>query len=299
MKLLSSKVIDAKKKLEKLVTLWKSEKKQTKKVANETNNISILKKNLQTKKQETKNFFINFVRPNFQAKSEEIATSQFRKVTSDAVQIRDLVEQLNILQRNFSIIKDAIEFPTELLTLFLVGAMGALGSICYLSQILIDPTKTISFAFCFFRPLYGVLIALTVFIVLKAGVLVITDTNAVKETGVPLNPFFVSFIGIISGLLSDQAIERIQELGQEWLKSSHLGRPRWATGVMNAIEQSSEKGQEKKPEELNRFFPENHQLINQWISQKEPTPVFAQQIIAAWLNMEVRELFSDIPPANE
>ena len=36
--------------------------------------------------------------------------------------------------------------------------------------------------------------------------------------------------------------------------------------------------------------------LDQWVDQSEPTPQREQELIAAWLNLPMREIFTDIAP---
>ena len=64
----------------------------------------------------------------------------------------------------------------------------------------------------FLRLGVGAMTALVIFIVAKAGVPVIADASRLGGDA-SINPYFVSFIAIISGLLSENAIANIQAQG--------------------------------------------------------------------------------------
>ena len=59
-----------------------------------------------------------------------------------------------------------------------------------------------------FRPLIGMLLAFAMFILAHGGMLVLSQ-GAAEETSGQLNPYVISFLGIISGLVSESATRRI------------------------------------------------------------------------------------------
>ncbi|MFQ5974048.1 MAG: hypothetical protein ACE5Q3_17110 [Alphaproteobacteria bacterium] len=131
--------------------------------------------------------------------------------------------------------------------------------------------------------------AVAVFILLKAGQLTIT---AASDTSANLNPFLISFIAIISGLLSEHAYERIQRAGVAIFQRPEEGVARWARGLadeMNAAQISDA--------EIARFADVSPQTVQAWMSEQEPVSEQHQAIIAAALRKPAREIFTDLSPA--
>jgi hypothetical protein len=72
-----------------------------------------------------------------------------------------------------------------------------------------------------------------IFIVAKAGVPVIADASKLGGEA-PINPYFVSFIAIISGLMSENAIASVQARGAKFF-GSDAGPDRWAREDLNNL----------------------------------------------------------------
>ena len=210
---------------------------------------------------------------------------------SDQSKIEDFLDELNVLQNKFGILGFMTEIPAELLTILLVICTGILVSSIYLTQAFFAETSRFGLGFYVFRPFSGALTALALFVVIKAGVIVAIDPFQLSKSGATLNPFFVSFIGIIGGLISEQVVERIKASSQSWLRTSALGRNRWAIGVKTEINK-----QKKSIADLSKFFDVDIQTLTEWIEEKRETPPEAQRIIAAWLELPERTLFTDLPP---
>ena len=63
-----------------------------------------------------------------------------------------------------------------------------------------------------------------IFIVTKAGVPVIADASKLGGDA-PINPYFVSFLAIISGLMSENAIAFIQAKGAKFFGTNASAAP--------------------------------------------------------------------------
>ncbi|HNH10686.1 MAG TPA: hypothetical protein PK683_19460, partial [Leptospiraceae bacterium] len=107
-----------------------------------------------------------------------------------------------------------------------------------------------------------------------------------------LNPFFVSFLAIISGLLAEQAYEKIYHTGQSFFKEKDVKENRrWAVRLNAEIQK-----QNKSLAELQRYTGAPLELLQKWSEEKESVPEKEQKIIAAWLGISGRELFTDEAP---
>ncbi|MGA2892692.1 MAG: hypothetical protein ABSE22_07470, partial [Xanthobacteraceae bacterium] len=105
----------------------------------------------------------------------------------------------------------------DVLALSLVLLMGILGSSLQILNSIFSANQTEvvdsdTIGNYVLRISVGAITALVIFIVSKAGVPVITDTTKLGGDA-PINPYFVSFLAIISGLLSEQAIVTVQNQG--------------------------------------------------------------------------------------
>lgn len=182
--------------------------------------------------------------------------------------------------------------PAQLLTLILTISMGALGSIIFLTKELFNPMQRSKSIFWYlFRPFLGMVTAIAIFVLIKSGQIVITEVNTEKTTEA-LNPFFVSFLAIISGLLAEQAYEKIYHTGQSFFKEKDSKENRrWAVRLNDEIQK-----QNKSLLELQKYTGAPLELLQKWSEEKESVPEKEQKIIAAWLGIPGRELFTDESP---
>lgn len=177
--------------------------------------------------------------------------------------------------------------PSEVLTLVLALVLGALGSALHMTKVVIEGGEVPSATWYLFRPCQGVLMALVVFVLLKAGQLTVgagdTDT---------LNPYFVAFVGTISGLLSPDAYRLVQRAGAAIIPAGNDETDRWAFGLGAAMQaagvdvQTLADGIGAKPEELAA-----------WMDETTPVPAQQQGLLAAWLHADPRQLFTADRPS--
>jgi hypothetical protein len=182
-----------------------------------------------------------------------------------------------------------------LLTLLLTISMGALGSLIYITRDYFQRETQNPFSWYLFRPFLGMVTAIAVFVLAKAGQLTISDAGVTEGVAENLNPYFISFLAIISGLLSEQATERIRAAGASVFRVEGQGTPapeRWAVGL---TERMDEQG--KSAADLAGFVDEDEPTVQEWCDELRPVPATAQTIIASWLGIPRRRLFTDLPPA--
>lgn len=100
--------------------------------------------------------------------------------------------------------------PKSILTLLLVLSTGVLGSIIFVTvEFLKEPADQIqNLTMYLFRPFLGMILALSVYVMLKAGQFTFVD-----DSDQNLSPFLVSFLGIISGMLAEEAYKRLTKAG--------------------------------------------------------------------------------------
>lgn len=100
--------------------------------------------------------------------------------------------------------------PKSILTLLLVLSTGVLGSIIFVTvEFLKEPEYHIqNLSMYLFRPFLGMILALSMYVMLKAGQFTFVD-----DSNQNLSPFLVSFLGIISGMLAEEAYQRLTKAG--------------------------------------------------------------------------------------
>lgn len=126
--------------------------------------------------------------------------------------------------------------PPWLLTLMVTVAMGALGSLLYVTKSFLtdrlDESRGVErdyqpLAWFMLRPLLGVITAFAVFVFLQAG-LAVTD-GALASPADVVNPYLVGFLAIVSGPMSWQGIGRIERWGTRFFGDENIAR--WAYGM--------------------------------------------------------------------
>lgn len=131
----------------------------------------------------------------------------------------------------------------------------------------------------------------------NAGVLVIANPSEAGMESGDINPFFISFLAIVSGLLSEQATLRIQSAGERFFRVDDADldaadHGRWALAVKQEM---SHQG--KTVGELAALLEVEEEQADDWVEERAPVPEATQLVIAAWLNKPMRELLTDLGPA--
>ena len=182
--------------------------------------------------------------------------------------------------------------PPDILTLALVILMGVLGSALQMTHALFRQNRIERPGAYFLRLGVGAITALVIFIVAKAGVPVIADASRLGGDA-PINPYFVSFLAIISGLMSENAIMMVQAQGAKFFASETAADPqRWARfDLHDAFAKAN-----RSPSNVRQLLNTEDAQFEGWISGKDAVPGAAQIMIAGVLGMPLRDLFTDIPP---
>lgn len=109
--------------------------------------------------------------------------------------------------------------PTPILIIVLVLSMGVLGSLIFVTvEFLQEPeSHPKSLSMYLFRPFLGMILALSMYVMLKSGQSTFSDSSEQN-----LSPFLISFLGIVSGMLAEQAYKRLSITGESVL-SGELG----------------------------------------------------------------------------
>jgi len=183
--------------------------------------------------------------------------------------------------------------PSDILVLILVISMGVLGSSLQLGYVYTTEYARKSAIFYIFRPFLGVITALVVFIVTKAGLPLVTDAGKLGGNA-PINPYFISFLGIISGLLSERALEAVRQLGASYFRGGNEDGdpPRWARVNLAAEFATAHRDAEA----LRRQLTAKESEWSDWIQGKEPLPGSVQRMISIVIDKPRRDLFTDIAP---
>lgn len=104
----------------------------------------------------------------------------------------------------------------SLLSTALVLLMGALGSLLYLFPAYLNRPQPVTMAEIAVRLIFGMCAALAFYVLANAGIAAfsIGSGQQVQSSSGALNPFTVSLIGIVAGVLSEDIAKWIQERGK-------------------------------------------------------------------------------------
>ncbi|MCB1159183.1 MAG: hypothetical protein KDK45_16905, partial [Leptospiraceae bacterium] len=218
---------------------------------------------------------------------------EFQQSTIDSEDLTDGQKELlgeltylRVLKFNYLAI-----MPAQLLTLILTLSMGALGSVIFITREFFGGTEKRRISWYLFRPFLGMVTAIAIFVLVKSGQLVISESKDGSAGAETLNPFFISFLAIISGVLSEQAYEKIHKTGESFLQTKDIEPARWAFRLKKLMEE-----QNKTREELAKFVKTDVAVLDKWLEESEAVPYKEQEIISAYLATPSREIFSDQSP---
>jgi len=179
----------------------------------------------------------------------------------------------------------------DLLTLFLVIFMGILGSALQITHAYFMKNQAQTLGRYFQRISVGALTALVIFIVAKAGVPVIAEPGRLGGEAT-INPYFVSFLAIISGLLSENAISNVQAQGARLFGLGGAGIDRWVRSDLTP---------ELAAQNLSAATLAKHLGIDETVAEAKLKGLAEirpdeQRTMALFLRRDPRDIFTDIPP---
>ena len=186
----------------------------------------------------------------------------------------------------------------EALTLLFVFAMGAIGSLIYITKYHLQAAMSgVSFrqrkahpmSWLIFRPAFGVVVALAVYLLVKAGQFAFGGGADVSQ-GTSLNFPIFSVIALFAGLLSWQALEMIESRGRLWF-SSQSRTDLWAAGLANGLRNSN-----KSESECAHHIGRSIEQIQRWLMFRDKVTPEMQDRISTWLGKPREEIFSQIRP---
>jgi hypothetical protein len=176
--------------------------------------------------------------------------------------------------------------PRELLVLQLTMVMGTLGSLVTMTWLFIRRDSGLGMRRTLFLPLVGSVSAFIIFVFFKAGQLTISSDSGTSS----LSPFFLSFVGIISGLLSERAYARMESVGTKFftVDDDHL---RWGIRLREALDESG-----MSISQLAGYLGVEESTARGLVDETAPATQSQQALIAASLRKEIREIFTDEAP---
>lgn len=181
----------------------------------------------------------------------------------------------------------------DMLSLWLVILMGVLGSSLQMTSTYYkDPDREVTIGSYFLHLSVGAITALAIFIVAKAGVPVIADASRLGGDAA-INPYFVSFLAIVSGLLSESALASIEAQGRRLFGEGSSEPDRWAQ--IDLTTEATKEGRSIK--ELATYLDDSEPQTAAMLKGEEKIAPSKQRVIAIYLRRPGREIFTDIAPA--
>jgi hypothetical protein len=188
--------------------------------------------------------------------------------------------------------------PPEVLALSLVILMGILGSLLQIVHSFFR--KDVSerpdgYGIYFVRIAAGGVTALVIFIVAKAGIPIVADASRLGGDA-PINPYFISFLAIISGLLSEQAIASVEAKGAQFFPASPaIDVERWARDDLT--QKASSDG--NSIANLAAYLGLDRKATTDILNGSATATAVQQRMIAAYLHGSSRDLFTDLAPESK
>lgn len=148
------------------------------------------------------------------------------RIVSDPANYQRIVNEARSLQALsvFNISATLAQGHPALLSTLLVLLMGALGSLLYLFPAYLNRPAPVTLSEVFVRLIFGMCAALAVYVLANGALSSFSMGAAAQEplatTSAMLNPFTVSLIGIVAGVMSEDIARWIQERGRGVLGGS-------------------------------------------------------------------------------
>ncbi len=237
----------------------------------------------------------------YEARIEEAGRIDQGEIDTKLEQIRiDTLSKVEELQQQNPLLNYYVEYqfwnfagyewllymPQQVLVLFLTMAMGVLGSVITMTWSYVRDDSGLTMRRFVVLPLVGSMSAFVILIFVSAGQLTLT---AGDDNGT-LNPFVLSFLGVISGLLSERAYTRMADVGSNFFRVDD-GQPRWANGLKAAMAQAG-----VSTADLARHLYIAEEEAGRIVNETVTATLEQQRLIAACLRIPVRDIFTDVPP---
>jgi hypothetical protein len=222
----------------------------------------------------------------FLALSAEDPFKNFRK-KDQLLSAGDIATRLSFMDSwNYD---QMLEMPDSVLILILTMAMGALGSTITMTWTFLSGDHNPSLRWYLIRPLVGAVSALVIFVFAKAGQMALTANGSEAQ----LDPYLISFVGVVAGLLSDQAYSRMATLGGNFLGQVDVQPSRWASG----LDQHVGPGKAVDSATLAQHLGLDQAHLDRVLARQERATYAEQRRIADSLRVPLFRLFTDTAEA--
>lgn len=182
--------------------------------------------------------------------------------------------------------------PSEFLALLLVCFGGILGAFLKIIFSVYTSSRDPDFRDLLVGPILGLICALVLYILLRAGFIAITD-HAEQAGSTSLSPFVIVFVSLTAGLLSERSVAVLQRSSATLLGASDSSEiSRWAVGLKGALLRTG-ISVEQLAARL-RLVPK---VVQDWTEEVESVPAPQQRDLSLILDTSPRLLFTDLPPS--
>jgi hypothetical protein len=223
---------------------------------------------------------------------DALSTIKQKMTTADKLIIEGALSEIDPTNFIGKIMRPFVNMPPDILTLTLVIIMGLLGSSLAITNSVFRGRETKNFGHYFLQICVGAVAALVIFVVAKAGVPLVTDASRMGGD-TPINPYFVSFLAIISGLMSERAIQAVRVQGGRFFGQEE--RSRW---IRDANELTNEMNKQSlSSKNLADCLGIEEKVAKSIIGGTQNADDEQQKLIAIYLRKNVRDIFTDIPPS--
>jgi hypothetical protein len=238
--------------------------------------------------------------PQAQSKATTILTDYRSLSEFDAILLpfQKLVKKDNYLH-NFGINTRYITtLSYESLTLMFVFVIGAIGSLLYITKHFLhmamqghgwldQPSRP--FSWYLFRPIFGIVVALAVYLLVKAGQLALGGSDSLGDLNLPI----FSVVALFAGLLSWHALDAIESRGKKWFNVQSR-RNMYATGLKHTLDIEN-----KSIAQCANQIGSTEEQVQRWIDYHDKVTPEMQDRLITWLDRTVGELFREEVPENK
>lgn len=186
---------------------------------------------------------------------------------------------------------------SDSLRLVFIFVVGAIGSVLYIAkrqmQLALQghwmtqaPKRPLMWLV--FRPFFGVVVALAVFLVVRAGQMALGGEGSEIGSGANLNLPILAVIALFAGLLSWHAVDAIESKGKVWFQGQSR-RDLWATGLDHTLKDAG-----RSVDECANQIGRSVEQVERWLMFRDKVTPEMQDRIATWLERSIDEMFGDI-----
>ncbi|TWB92980.1 hypothetical protein FBZ93_11119 [Bradyrhizobium macuxiense] len=184
-------------------------------------------------------------------------------------------------------------WTNDMVVLLLLISMGVLGSaLNLLAAFISNDQDSLSFGEYPLRLAFGAVLAIVMFIIAKAGVPVLADTGKLAGNA-PLNPYFISLLAVVSGLMSDRSMVAIRGVASSLLRS--VGGADYSPRYSRVDLDGALKATNRDIGGMARLLELDVDDVQKLFSGNDKVSPDQQKLVSAYLGLPLRDLFSDLP----